>query len=60
MKILAEVLAALVLSFAIAFSVFGICMAIAKKRSLKEMDRYNKRRKNSDEDMNDFDYSPDL
>lgn len=56
MKILAEVLAALALSFAIAFSIFGICMAIAKKRSLKEMDRYNKKRKNSD--MNDFDYNP--
>lgn len=56
MKIVAEVLAALAISFAIAFSIFGICMAIAKKRSMKEMDKYNKRRKNSD--MNDFDYSP--
>ena len=56
MKILAEVVAALVIAFAIAFSIFGICMTIAKKRSMKEMDKYNKRRKNSD--MNDFDYNP--
>ena len=58
MKIVAEVLVALILSFVIAFSIFDICMTIAKKRSMKEMDRYNKRRKNSD--MNDFDYNPDL